>query len=99
MKSFALTAFDQRWQVRVEDHIKLASAGGLFDPFTRSIFISPYIKPDAQIRTLLHEIIHLIEYYWDFDLGNHKIFSDLEIAGLLEEGIAEIFKVNKLKLP
>lgn len=98
MKSFTLTAFEQKWQVRVEEHSRLDKGGGCFDPNTRSIYISPTQKPEAQKSTLLHEIIHLIEYYWGFELGNHRQLPDLELVGLIEEGIVTIFRENELEI-
>ncbi len=98
MKSFNLTAFEQQWMVKVEEHVRLENSAGCFDPDTRTIFISPNINHKTQMSVLLHEIIHLIEYYWSFDLGKHEDLPDLELAELLENGIVKIFRENKLTL-
>lgn len=98
MKSFVLTAFEQKWQVRVEEHAKLDNANGLFDPAIRTIFINPQLNHSNQLSVLLHEVIHLIEYYWQFELGKHKAF-DLEIVKLIEEGIIQILRENKIEIP
>lgn len=98
MKSFTLTAFEQQWMVKVEEHTKLANNGGVFDPDTRTIYISPNIRHDMQVSILLHEIIHLIEYYWSFELGNHKQLPDQELVELIENGIVKIFRENELTI-
>lgn len=98
MKPFTLIAYDQKWQVKIEDHAKIEKGGGCFDPDTRTIYITTTQNHKGQISTLLHEIIHLIEYYWHFELGNHQVFKELEIAGLLEEDIIKILRENKLRL-
>lgn len=99
MKSGKIEIYEQDWMLRIEEHAKLKTNGGLFDPSIMSIFIDPEKKERAQKSILYHEIHHAIEYYWGFDLGFHPIIKDLEIAQILEEEMIKILRINKIAIP
>jgi hypothetical protein len=99
VKSRKIIIYEQDWMLRLEDHAKLKTNGGLFDPDLLSIFIDPEKKERAKKTIFLHEIIHAIEYYWKFDLGKHPVIKELEIAQILEEGIMKILIENDMVLP
>lgn len=65
---------------------------GLCDPSEKLITLRHTLPKGQLLATLIHEIIHAIEYEYDFELPNHD---DLET---LDEGLADVILQNMEKL-
>lgn len=61
---------------------------GLAEPNERTIYLKLGMSESETMKTLLHELIHAIEFEWDQPIP-HKI------TYTLEEGIWKILKLNK----
>lgn len=70
---------DNRWRVRfcqrVPDHPP--NILGLCDPATHTIWILQKQTPKERFKTFVHELIHALEYEFDFNMP-HKSIYDLE---------------------
>lgn len=61
---------------------------GLAEPNEKTIYLKLGMSDTETMKTLIHEVIHAIEFEWDQPIP-HKI------TYTLEEGIWKILKLNK----
>lgn len=91
MKSFKIKAYGQTWKVKVlKKHPLLNNKFGEFNVGTNTIFIDATSSEQQQQTTLLHEIIHLIEFCTEMSLKERDVMC-------LESGLFQIIHDNKLR--
>ena len=61
---------------------------GLAEPSERMIYLKIGMSQTDQVKTLIHEVIHAIEFEWNQPIP-HKI------TETLEEGIFKVLKLNR----
>lgn len=93
MKSFKFTAFGQEWQVKVlKKHPELEGHFGNTNLNKNIVYISSELKNDQQLSTLLHEIIHIVEFSLSV-----KMIKNEKDTRKFEAGLFQIIHDNKIK--
>lgn len=91
MKSFKIKAYGQTWKIKVlKKHVLLNNNFGNFNAGTNTIFISADATEEQQGTTLIHELIHLVEFCTQLSLKERDVMC-------LESGLYQIIHDNKLK--
>lgn len=91
MKSLTreLKVRDETYQIRYIRKFDDKKTMGECDPSKREIRIKTGLTPKQRFRTLIHEILHALEFEYDLDL-KHKLVYDLEMP------LYRLFKDNFL---
>ena len=88
MKTRKFKIAGQDWALRVlKRHTRLKDCFGYCDYDKNVIYINGNATSDQQKSTLLHEVIHVLEYIYDIKLGEHRV-------KCLEAGLFGVFDIK-----
>jgi hypothetical protein len=95
----SLIVNDNEWAIKFVNLIDKKETLGLCDPETKTVYIKKGQKRGEILSTALHEIFHVLEYEYGFDIKHSLVYKMEEAmtSFLLEnlESLSAIFSSEK----